>query len=182
MESRLVRSGPNAGQKCATIILEDLSSNVKVTMFAAEFQKYGELIKADAVLLFRGKVDRSREEPGFRVYEVLTPEQAVQKLAREVLICVDAQAVEAESIARLREALQQYPGRLPAKIQLTAPDSDRPFKATLTLGKTVSSSAEALRHFASAMQDAKVRLLGPGTYVNAVRTTSAADTAHLQPS
>ncbi|MDA8376848.1 MAG: DNA polymerase III subunit alpha [Planctomycetia bacterium] len=182
VESRLVRSGPNAGQKWATIILEDLSSNVKVTMFAAEFQKYGELIKADAVLLFRGKVDRSREEPGFRVYEVLTPEQAVQKLAREVLICVDAQAVEAESIARLREALQQYPGRLPAKIQLTAPDSDRPFKATLTLGKTVSSSAEALRHFASAMQDAKVRLLGPGTYVNAVRTTSAADTAHLQPS
>ena len=169
VESRIVRSGPSAGQKWATIILEDLSSNVKVTMFAGEFQKFGDLIKADAVMFFRGKVDRTREEPGFRVYEAFTPEQAVQKLAREVLICVDAQAVDADSIERLGTVLKEHPGKLPAKIQLAMAEADMPMKVTLNLGKAVSGSPDALKHIESSMQGAAVRVLGPGTYLNAAR-------------
>ncbi len=177
VEPRIVRTGASAGQKWATIILEDLSSTVKVTMFANEFQKFGDMIKADAVLFFRGKVDRSREEPGFRVYEAFTPEQAVQRLAREVLICVDAQAVDAESIERLGEALRRNTGKLPAKIQLATPESDMPLSATLNLCKAVSGSPESLKELEASLQGAKVRLLGPGTYLNAVR----AQTAQLQP-
>ena len=169
VESRIVRSGPSAGQKWATLILEDLSSNVKVTMFAGEFQKFGDLIKPDAVIFFRGKVDRTREEPGFRVYEAFTPEQAVQKLAREVLICVDAQAVDAHSIERLAAVLQQHPGKLPAKIQLAMAEADMPLKATLNLCKAVSGSPEALKLMESSIQGAAVRVLGPGTYLNAAR-------------
>jgi DNA polymerase-3 subunit alpha len=177
VESRIVRSGPSAGQKWATLILEDLSSNVKVTMFAGEFQKYGDLIKPDSVIFFRGKVDRTREEPGFRVYEAFTPEQAVQKLAREVLICVQAEAVDADSIERLSEVIKQNPGRLPAKIQIAVPESDMPLKATLNLCKAVSGSAEALKHLEASIQGATVRLLGPGTYLNAAR----AQQPQLQP-
>ncbi|MHB1768139.1 MAG: DNA polymerase III subunit alpha [Phycisphaerae bacterium] len=177
VESRIVRSGPSAGQKWATIIFEDLSSNVKVTMFAGEFQKYGDLIKPDAVIFFRGKVDRTREEPGFRVYEAFTPEQAVQKLAREVLICVAAEAVDADSIERLSDVIKQHPGKLPAKIQIAMPESDMPLKATLNLCKAVSGSPEALKHLEAAIQGATVRLLGPGTYLNAAR----AQASQLQP-
>ena len=169
VESRIVRSGPSAGQKWATLILEDLSSNVKVTMFAGEFQKFGDLIKADAILFFRGKVDRTREEPGFRVYEAFTPEQAVQKLAREVLICVDAEAVDADSIERLGTVLKEHPGKLPAKIQLAMAEADMPLKATLNLCKAVSGSPDALKHIESSIQGAAVRVLGPGTYLNAAR-------------
>jgi HEPN domain-containing protein len=146
-------------------------------MFAGEFQKYGDLIKADAVIFFRGKVDRTREEPGFRVYEAFTAEQAVQKLAREVLICVQAEAVDADSIERLANVIRQHPGKLPAKIQLAVPESDMPLKATLNLCKAVSGSPEALKHLEAAVQGAKIRLLGPGTYLQAAR----AQMEQLQP-
>jgi len=67
------------GAPIAFAILEDLNGTIELTVFSEVYRKSGHLLVEDDVVLVRGKVDLSRENPQIRVDEILDPKTLGKK-------------------------------------------------------------------------------------------------------
>jgi DNA polymerase-3 subunit alpha len=85
---KLVSKGRNAGNRWAIVRIEDFSGAVKCIMWSDQFQRFGDLVKADAILLFDGKVEwrEGSGEPDVIVERVMTMEQARADLTRGLVL------------------------------------------------------------------------------------------------
>ncbi len=103
------RKGRNPGQKMGMLTLEDGTGKLDAVAFAETFAKIEPLLEEDAVLFFRGHIDRRREEPNLVISHVITPEQAVTKLTKRVRIVLDGgdETRLTEDLAQLREILDR---------------------------------------------------------------------------
>ncbi len=163
VDQRTVRSGPNAGQKWATVHMEDLLGSIRVQLFASDFQKFGSLIKTDAILLIRGKVDRSREQPTFRVTDVFTLEQSYEKLARELTIEVPAALVDPAVLDAVSNVLTGYSGgRVPVKFMLFDSEATAPWRAALNTNLLVRADPAIPAKLQQLNDSIRVRIRGPG--------------------
>jgi len=166
VDLRTVRSGPNSGQKWATVHLEDLYGTIRVQLFASDFQKFGPQIKPDAILLLRGKVDRSREQPNFRVTDVFTLEQSYEKLSRELLIELPAALVESSVLDSCSAVLASSAGgRVPVKFALIDADGSSPWRAAFSTKMLVKADAALPAKLQQINGAIRVRIRGPAAAV-----------------
>ncbi len=163
VDQRTVRSGPNAGQKWATVQIEDLLGSIRVQLFASDFQKFGSLIKPEGILLMRGKVDRSREQPNFRVSEIFTLEQSYEKLARELLIELPVTLVETTVLESCSAVLSTCTGgRVPVKFALVESEGPLPWRAAFNTKMLVKADAALPAKLQQINSSIRVRIRGPG--------------------
>jgi DNA polymerase III subunit alpha len=164
VEVRIAKTGRNVGQKWATLILEDLHSVAKITLFSESYQKFAALLQPEAILFFRGKVDRSREEPAFLAADVFTPQQVKEKLTREVIVRADASAIDDVTLERFDQILRRHSGgNIPVRMELIDFSHEPALTVQMTLGKTITLSGGAVGELQSAIRDCRVCCLGPGT-------------------
>ena len=85
---KLVSKGKNAGNRWAIVRIEDFSGAVKCILWSDQFQRFGDLVKADAILLFDGKVEwrEGSGEPDVIVEKVMTMDQAKADLTRGLVL------------------------------------------------------------------------------------------------
>jgi DNA polymerase-3 subunit alpha len=85
---KLVSKGRNAGNRWAIVRIEDFSGSVKCILWSDQFMRFGDLVKADAILLFDGKVEwrEGIGEPDVIVERVMTMEQAKADLTRGLVL------------------------------------------------------------------------------------------------
>lgn len=85
---KLVSKGKNAGNRWAIVRIEDFSGSVKCILWSDQFQRFGDLVKADAILLFDGKVEwrEGSGEPDVIVDKVMTMDQARADLTRGLVL------------------------------------------------------------------------------------------------
>ncbi|HTV48364.1 MAG TPA: DNA polymerase III subunit alpha [Phycisphaerae bacterium] len=163
VEVRIAKSGRNIGQKWATVILEDLHSAARITLFSEAYQKYAHLLAPEAIVFFRGKVDRSREEPAFLAADVFTPQQVKEKLTREVIVRADASAIDDVTLERFDQVLRKYSsGKTPVRMELMDASHEPPLTVQMTLGRTIALSSEAMEELREAIRDCSINCLGPG--------------------
>ncbi|HMD53867.1 MAG TPA: OB-fold nucleic acid binding domain-containing protein, partial [Phycisphaerae bacterium] len=164
VEVRIAKSGRNVGQKWASVILEDLHSVTKITVFSEAYQKYSGLLAPDAILFFRGKVDRTREEPSFLVTDVFTPQQVKEKLTREVVVRADASAIDDVTLERFDQALRKYGGgKTPVRIELVDSSLEPGLVVQMALGRSIALSGAAVEDLRDAIRGCSINYLGPGT-------------------
>ncbi|MCZ6543961.1 MAG: DNA polymerase III subunit alpha, partial [Planctomycetota bacterium] len=84
VRTRIVRSGPRAGQKMAVVTIADKSGAIEAVIFSDPFARYGRLIRNDAIVALIGKVDRSRGEPQVIVEQVIRIEEVAQQVAARI--------------------------------------------------------------------------------------------------
>lgn len=85
---KLVSKGKNAGNRWAIVRIEDFSGSVKCILWSDQYQRFGDLVKTDAILLFDGKVEwrEGSGEPDVIVDKVMTMEQAKADLTRGMVL------------------------------------------------------------------------------------------------
>ncbi|MCU0702431.1 MAG: DNA polymerase III subunit alpha [Fimbriiglobus sp.] len=85
---KLVSKGKNAGNRWAIVRIEDFTGSVKCILWSDQFQRFGDLVKADAILLFDGKVEwrEGSGEPDVIVDKVMTMDQAKADLTRGLVL------------------------------------------------------------------------------------------------
>jgi DNA polymerase-3 subunit alpha len=85
---KMVMKGRNAGNRWAIVRVEDFSGSVKCILWSDQFQRFGDEVKADAILLFDGKVEwrEGSGEPDVIVDKVITLEQAKAELTRGLVL------------------------------------------------------------------------------------------------
>jgi DNA polymerase-3 subunit alpha len=112
----VTKSGRNAGAKMAVFVLEDLQGNVEVVLFPETLSQYGHLLAVDKILFVRGKVDCRRELPNIIASELISLEEASEKLAAKVKITLRAAEINEQKIAHIRSICTVHKGKSPVYV------------------------------------------------------------------
>ncbi len=83
------RSGRNPGQKMAMLTIEDHHGKMDAVVFSEAYLALEHVLKEDAILFWKGTVDRRREEPNLLVEKVVTLEDAPSQFCSRVRICLE---------------------------------------------------------------------------------------------
>jgi DNA polymerase III subunit alpha len=107
----LTKTGKNAGSKMAVFTLLDLQGQVEVVMFPNTLNQFAKQLVADAVVFVKGRLDFRREKPNVIASELITLDEATDKLAGKVRINLDAQNVTKEKIAEIKSICLHHRGK-----------------------------------------------------------------------
>ena len=102
---------PGQSSKYANFDLEDMDGFVRSICWPDGFEKYGEMIQPDAIVLVRGTVDkRGEDEVNFIVNEMIPMVEADTRFTTGIHILIDPIKHDAVLINMIREILRGYPG------------------------------------------------------------------------
>jgi DNA polymerase-3 subunit alpha len=107
----LTKTGKNAGSKMAVFTLLDLQGQVEVVMFPNTLNQFASKLVADAVVFVKGRLDFRREKPNVIASELITLDEATDKLAGKVRINLDAATVTKEKIAEIKSICLHHRGK-----------------------------------------------------------------------
>lgn len=114
----LTKTGRTAGAKMAVFMLEDLQGQVEVVTFPEVLNKYADLVKDDAVIFVKGKLDFRRERPNILASELIPIEQIREKVAAKVRIRLNAPDVTEKKVAEIRSICQHHKGKSPVLVAI----------------------------------------------------------------
>ena len=140
----------------AVFTLQDLQGNVEVVLFSESLEKYGHLLDVDKILFVRGKVDCKRELPNILADELISIEDAGEKLAARVKITLHAAQVSEQKIAHIRTICSTHKGKSPVYVTVV---TDKGTRVSAVADKTlaVRPDVEFCRKMEQLVGDGKFR-------------------------
>ena len=121
------------GDLMAGFTLEDLTGRVDVTVFPALYSQHREILREDAVVCVKSKVETGeRDEEGGGTVRVVALELNEPRLRKaedcELSIHVRSFQAEKEVLEELKLALRRHPGRTPVKLKLEEGDTMKVYR------------------------------------------------------
>ena len=107
------------GRSMAQVQLEDATGSFRAVVFPEAFEKFGHLLKDDAILFVAGTVDRSNDRIGIQIQEVIPAEQAPARLVAAVQLTLPREGLTGRTLEELRSICEHYPGRCPLSLEIT---------------------------------------------------------------
>jgi DNA polymerase III subunit alpha len=145
---------PGSPSRYAMFDLEDTAGIMRCIVWPEQFAQFEELIKADAILVLRGAIDKrpGSEEANLIVNEVIPLDALAARYTRGVRIRVIESAHGPQTLEGLHEILRGYPG--PCDLELTICLAD---------GSRVACKCDSMRLSVNPEMQSRVdQLLGPG--------------------
>jgi DNA polymerase-3 subunit alpha len=118
--TNLARKYTKRGDQMAVFVLEDLDSSIEVTIFPKTLAEVGHLLRDDAIVAVRGRLDRRDDA---RVGVMAQKIEVLENLGvgpRKVTITRAAAAIDEATIDRLRAILTEFPGDAPVYLDMGA--------------------------------------------------------------
>jgi len=117
---------PGKPTKYVMFDLEDTEGVIRCILWPDDFEKYGDLVQPDAILLARGALDRrGGDEANLIVNELVPLDQLDQRFTQGVLIRLDAARSNEPTVKTLREILRAYPGNCGLHLVMTLDNGSR---------------------------------------------------------
>ncbi|HJN13790.1 MAG TPA: DNA polymerase III subunit alpha [Pirellulaceae bacterium] len=118
---------PGTPAKYANFDLEDMAGSIRCILWPSDFEKYGELVQADAILVARGVIDRrgGGDEANLIVNELIPLVDLEARYTSGVVIRVDEVIHGAEKLGMIREVVRAYPGNCELHLVLRLVDGSR---------------------------------------------------------
>jgi DNA polymerase-3 subunit alpha len=118
----VTRKGRFEGQRWARYEFSDLEGSASGVMFAQEYAQCGQFLKKDAIVFIRGRVDFQGNAPSLRAQQVVPIERAHAILAGGLLVELDAEAADPETLKQLCDLCASHHGPLPVYVRVRIPD------------------------------------------------------------
>jgi len=96
-------------EKMAIVTMEDLQGSVDLLVFPRAFKDFGHHLTKDAILIFRGNVDKKEQNPKILVNEIHTVSE-MHKKAKTVVLKIEVNAETEGKIKSLQEILAKFKG------------------------------------------------------------------------
>ncbi len=96
--------------------LEGLSGSVEAVAFPKTVAEYGPMIRQDAVVVLKGRVDHRGDDVKFMCTSVSEPELTTDSSVR---VQVSASRMSASVAEKLKDVLANHPGSAPVYIHMT---------------------------------------------------------------
>jgi DNA polymerase III subunit alpha len=106
------------GDRMAVFTLEDVGGSVEVVVFPEAFQKFGQLISADAMLVVRGKFEKDDESARLVASELVPIAALRERIAREVAIRLSVPPHGRPTFEALAELLSKHRGDRRVSLEL----------------------------------------------------------------
>jgi DNA polymerase-3 subunit alpha len=134
--------------------LEDLEGNIRCIVWPEEFAKFGELVKADAILAVRGSVDRraGSDEANLIVNELLPLDELSRRGTKGIVIRVNEETHGPQALEQLRELAAEFSGKAELHLLLCLADGNRVELRSDSMGVEVNAE----------LRERIDRILGPG--------------------
>lgn len=104
-----------AGKPMMYFAVEDLQGSVEAVAFPNTVAEHGPMIREDAVLVMRGRVDHRGDDVKFIVSEISEPDLTAD---RSVRLRVSASRLSPTVVGRLKDVLANHPGTAPVYIHM----------------------------------------------------------------
>ena len=104
-----------AGKPMVYFVVEDLQGSVEAVAFPNTVAEHGPLIREDAVLVLRGRVDHRGDDVKFIAQELSEPDLTAD---RSVRVRVPAARLSPTVVGRLKDVLANHPGTAPVYIHM----------------------------------------------------------------
>ncbi|MDD5423626.1 MAG: DNA polymerase III subunit alpha, partial [Candidatus Omnitrophica bacterium] len=112
-------------EKMAIVTLEDLDGDVEVLVFPSTFSKAANLIKQDAIVFVKGRLNLREDEPKIVSNEVAALESVKMRYTKTVVIDLVTPGLETTTLDKLKKVLSRYPGKVPVYLNFKKPDGKR---------------------------------------------------------
>jgi DNA polymerase-3 subunit alpha len=132
---------PDKPTKYANFDLEDMAGAIRCIMWPDDFAISGELVKADAIMVVQGSLDRrgGGDEANLIVNKLIPLDQLDSLYTSGVMIRVDEELHGAEKLNQVREVVRGYPGGCELQIVLSLRDGTRVFMRSNKLRVAVNN-------------------------------------------
>ncbi|MDK2910282.1 MAG: polymerase subunit alpha [Bacteroidales bacterium] len=108
------------GKIFCNIILEDWNETLFFTLFQEDYLKYKHLIQREGFIILKGSVKKryKSEETEFRVRHIMLLSDAFDKLVEEIIVRVNAAAINGDLTNFIGELMQRHKGEVPVIFRL----------------------------------------------------------------
>ena len=134
----------------AFAVLEDFGGKAECIIFSDTYAKFQHLVQADALVLITGKGELNGDALKILVNDVVPLEKARDKITKSVILSIDLNAVQEQTIGDLKTLMENNKGTCPCLFNVTDTGSRRMFQ-------TRKFSVDPSKQFVT---EAK-RMLGP---------------------
>ena len=110
------------GHAMAHIEMEDPTGTIRGVVFPDCFEKFGGLLKEDAILFAVGTVDRSSDRPGIKVQELIPVAEAPARLASALKLSLQRAALNSQVVDNIKALCQRNRGDCTVLVEVIAPD------------------------------------------------------------
>ena len=105
--------------------LEDFSGNIEGLAFSDCYEKYGEYIEADSMVMVIGKINtREGEAPKLLAEEVLPLNDARERFTRTLCVAFDIKNYNDKLADEVKDALEQHAGNVPVYLSVKTENND----------------------------------------------------------
>ncbi|MDD8020620.1 MAG: DNA polymerase III subunit alpha [Acidobacteriota bacterium] len=109
-------------ERMATLVLEDLTGQIDVTVFPEAYGKFNPYLKEGQIIWLKGKMSAdSFESKKITASQIMPLSEAFEKLARKITVTIPLEAMGEEDLERLKQILLAFPGDCPLNLQLESP-------------------------------------------------------------
>ena len=112
-------------EQMASFSLEDLTGRVEVVAFPDAFKKHYDFIREDLKVWLKGKFIGEGESRKIQLTAILLLDDALQKMAKQVILRVFMPGLEPSTLEDLKEILAKNAGECPLVFELETPLSYR---------------------------------------------------------
>ncbi|MBK9951631.1 MAG: DNA polymerase III subunit alpha [Candidatus Competibacteraceae bacterium] len=100
----------NRGGRIAFVVLDDASGRLEIRVFPEAYERYRALIVEDAILVVQGALgwDEFNQTTRLNVEGVLSLESARAEYARRLVLKIDGERLESETLRQLAQLLTEY--------------------------------------------------------------------------
>ncbi len=104
-------------EKMAIVTLEDLDGSMDLLVFPRSFKEHGHHLVKDAILFFKGNLDKKEQTPKVLVNEITPLTEAHKKFTKSIHVRIVPEKAKDDTLKSLQAILAKYPGRTPVYLE-----------------------------------------------------------------
>ncbi len=113
------------GDRMAFVGLEDLNGRAEIVVFPEIFRSSINLLKKDALIFIRGKINMREDTPKVIAEEIIPLDQVEKRLTKVISIDLLTAGLGIETLKKIKDILSHHPGQTPVYINLKDPSGKR---------------------------------------------------------
>lgn len=113
------------GKTMAFVAITDFSGKGEVVLFARTYEKYSNILIQDAMLMIIGKSDTAGDKLKIIADELIPIEQVRDRFAKKIVIKVDGNSADVDTIGKLKKILENNKGRCLPVVEVTGIEENK---------------------------------------------------------
>ena len=108
-------------EKMAIVTLEDLEGTLDLLVFPKTFKDFGQHLVKDAILFFKGNLDKKEQDAKLLVSEITPIANIHGKLTRSIHVRLVSEGLHEDRLKLLQDILSKHPGSIPVYLEFSDP-------------------------------------------------------------